>query len=107
MAADNRKTFTPQPQLGPRDLRPLARAARDFHMPVTSLIHRARAADALVTLRFGPRDRVFVDVDRLFPSQDPGHFDGVMQTALHHYAEAWGADENPPACSVEASEVTP
>lgn len=95
------------PNTGPRDLRPLSRAARDFHMPVTSLIQRAKAADALVTLRFGPRDRVFVDVDRLFPSQDPGHFDAVMQTALHRYAETWGADENLPARSADASEVTP
>ena len=87
------------PSAGPRDLRPLSRAARDFNMPVTSLIHRAKAADALVTLRFGPRDRVFVDVDRLFPRQDPCHFDAVMQTALHHYAEEWKTDENPPARS--------
>lgn len=57
--------------IGLRDLRPLNGVARDFDLRVDQVISLARARAALVTLRISGRDRVLVDVDRLFPEPTP------------------------------------
>lgn len=55
--------------IGLRDLRTLSGVACDFDLRVDQVIRLAKDADALITLRIGGRDRVFADVDRLFPEQ--------------------------------------
>lgn len=57
--------------VGLRDLRTLSGVARDFDLRVDQVIRLAKDADALVTLRISGRDRVLVDINRLFPEPTP------------------------------------